>query len=288
VRVSNYEHASRDQWGAAAEKWKRAAEKPDTGATKAAADWLLESVALSSGDRVLELACGAGRVGLQAADQVGADGYVLCSDFAEAMVDVVRARIADLELENVEARVLNAENLGELDPDEPFDAVLCRTGYMLMADPGAALGESYRVLKSGGRLGCAVWGPADKNPWLSIVFDAVMSRLKAPPPEPGMPGPFALSDATELRRMVKAAGFNSVDVEAIAPTQEYESLADWWEQVTEIGGPLSSVLNALPPEDAEAIQDDALRRAAGFVNSEGASFPASMLCVSGRRDASGS
>src|SRR5215831_14191922 len=93
IVARDYENASRDQWGAAAEMWRRAAEEPDSGATKAAADWMLESVGLRSGDRVLELACGAGRVGLRAADQVGVNGYVLCSDFAEEMVDVVRARI---------------------------------------------------------------------------------------------------------------------------------------------------------------------------------------------------
>jgi ubiquinone/menaquinone biosynthesis C-methylase UbiE len=59
---------------------------------------MLEAVALRPGERVLELACGDGEVGLRAAEAVGADGVVVCSGFAEPMTEVVAERAAARQL----------------------------------------------------------------------------------------------------------------------------------------------------------------------------------------------
>jgi ubiquinone/menaquinone biosynthesis C-methylase UbiE len=65
------------------------------------------------------------------------------------MVEVARRRAEELGLANVEPRVLDAERM-DLD-DSSVDGIVCRFGYMLMADPAAALAESRRVLREGGR-----------------------------------------------------------------------------------------------------------------------------------------
>ncbi|HEX6457239.1 MAG TPA: methyltransferase domain-containing protein, partial [Solirubrobacterales bacterium] len=134
---SEYHEASREQWSAAARSWARAAEEEETGASADATPWMLDAAELRPGMRVLELACGAGRVGLQAASRVGPDGTVLCSDFSQEMVDAVADRVERLGMPNVETRLLDAHRLDL--PDDEFDAVLCRFGYMLMADPPQAL-----------------------------------------------------------------------------------------------------------------------------------------------------
>ena len=72
------------------------------------------------------------------------------------MVEAARRRGTELGLENVEYLVMDAERI-ELDADS-VDGVLCRFGYMLMADQAAALAETRRVLRAGGRLALAVWG----------------------------------------------------------------------------------------------------------------------------------
>src|ERR687898_579711 len=51
------------QWDEVAENWARAAEEEEKGASADAARWMLEAAELQAGERVLELACGAGRVG---------------------------------------------------------------------------------------------------------------------------------------------------------------------------------------------------------------------------------
>src|ERR671936_1371604 len=59
---------------------------------------------------------------------------------------------------------------------------------MFALDPARAVAEIRRILRPGGRLALAVWGPRARNPWLGVVFDAVSAQLGAPVPPPGIPG----------------------------------------------------------------------------------------------------
>ncbi len=271
----------RDEWGAAAEHWARAAEKEEVGASADAARWMLRVAGLQPGERVLEVAGGAGRVGLQAAAEVGPEGSVLCSDFSPEMVRVARERFDRLEVSNIETRALDAQ---DLDLDEAtFDAVLCRFGYMLMPDPLRALRESARVLRPGGRLVLAVWGEAGKNPWLANLLDAVASHFSAPPPEPGMPGPFSLGDPAHLRALLEGAGLVEVEVEEIEAEQVYESADAWWEKLLSVGGPLKAILDPLPEAELKAIRDDAFARNRQFLGD--AVFPATVVGARARKPA---
>jgi SAM-dependent methyltransferase len=282
VSESEYQEASRQQWSDAAESWARAAEEEETGASGDATPWMLEAAELRPGQRVLELACGAGRVGLQAASRVGPDGTVLCSDFSQAMVDAVAERVERLGVPNVGTALLDAQRL-EL-PGEDFDVVLCRFGYMLMADPLQALRESARVLRPDGRLALAVWGTAEENPWLWLIIGALIDHLNAPPPEPGTPGPFSLGEAERLRGLVEQAGLVDVEIERIETEQAYDSLDGWWEEILEVSGPLAAMLKALPDEGREAIRAKVTADGERFVTEDGrAAFPASIVGAGARK-----
>jgi SAM-dependent methyltransferase len=282
VSESEYQAASREQWSDAAKSWADAAEEEETGASGDATPWMLEAAELQPGQRVLELACGAGRVGLQAASRVGPDGTVLCSDFSQAMADAVAERVERLGIPNVSTQVLDAQQLDL--PDEDFDRLLCRFGYMLMADPLQALRESARVLRPDGRLVLAVWGVAEENPWLSLIVDALIDHLNAPRPEPGTPGPFSLGEGERLRTLVEEAGLVDVEVERIATEQTYDSLDGWWEEILEVSGPLAAMLKALPDADRESIRKNALASGEKFVaDDDGAVFPASVIGAKTRK-----
>jgi len=279
---SEYQEASRQQWSDAAESWARAAEEEETGASGDATPWMLEAAELQSGQRVLELACGAGRVGLQAASRVGPDGTVLCSDFSQAMADAVAERVERIGVPNVSTKVLDAQQLDL--PDDDFDAVLCRFGYMLMADPLQALRESARALRPDGRLVLAVWGTAEENPWLSSIIDALIDHLNAPRPEPGTPGPFSLGDADRLRRLVEEAGLVDVEIERIETEQAYDSLDGWWEEILDVSGPLAAMLKALPDADRESIHAKVTADGEKFASDDGrAVFPASIVGAKARK-----
>jgi SAM-dependent methyltransferase len=268
--------AGREQWAAAAAGWARALEQPDSGPSAAAAEWMLHAADLRTGEEVLEVACGAGRVGLQAAEAVGDAGHVLCSDYAEPMVDAVATRAARLGLTNVEAQVLDAL---ELDMACRFDVVLCRFGYMLMTDPQRAITKSAAALKPGGRLVLAVWGSGEANPWLSSIFSALMDHFGAPPPAPGTPGPFALADQARLQALLEEAGLTDIETDELTSRKSYESVAGWWQaEAFELGGPLAIALKNVPEADREAIQARAMESMERFLAPDGSLMvPASVV-----------
>lgn len=144
--VEEYKKAAAEQWSKSAEPWGRNAEVVDQMAERVT-DRLLDTAALEPGDRVLELACGPAGVGLRAAAAVGPDGQVLLTDFVPPMVEEARKRAEGLGVANADFAVIDAQHMDL--PDDDFDAVLCRFGYMLMPEPARALAETRRVLKRG-------------------------------------------------------------------------------------------------------------------------------------------
>jgi ubiquinone/menaquinone biosynthesis C-methylase UbiE len=142
-----YRHASFETWSAMAPGWERWRGRIDQHAAPVR-EWMVRQLAPRPGDTVLELSAGVGDTWFAAATLIGDDGRLISSDFSPDMVEVARRRGSELGLENVEYRVIDAEHI-DLDADT-VDGVLCRFGYMLMADPGAALSETRRVLRSGG------------------------------------------------------------------------------------------------------------------------------------------
>jgi ubiquinone/menaquinone biosynthesis C-methylase UbiE len=146
-------------WASVAPSWGEHAEYADTRGAPITAG-MLELSAPRPGERVLELACGAGGVGIAAAQLVGPTGEVALSDVAPEMTAIAAARAAALGLGNVRTLTLDLDDLDQ--PDQAYDVVLCREGLMFALDPARALGEIRRVLRPGGRVALAVWahGPA--------------------------------------------------------------------------------------------------------------------------------
>ena len=110
-----------------------------------------------------------------------------------------RARRASSGSRTSSSRCSNAEWIDL--PLASVDAVLCRWGYMLMADPAAALGETRRVLRPGGRVALAVWDALERNPWAPLPARASWSSAasRGAAGAAARPGPFALGDARDLR-----------------------------------------------------------------------------------------
>src|SRR4051812_21343442 len=158
--IDNYRKKSLDTWEAMAPIW-AAEQEFRTRTSQDVNSWLIEKLAPASGDTVLELAAGTGEVGFQAALAVGGSGHVISTDFSPGMVETARTAGEERGLSNVEYRVMDAEHM-DLD-DDSVDGVICRFGYMLMADPAASLAETRRVLRPGGRLVFSVWGAPERN-----------------------------------------------------------------------------------------------------------------------------
>ena len=230
------------------ERWRARIEETTTPVR----EWMLRELAPRTGDRVLELAAGAGDTGFEAASIVGERGRLISTDFSPAMVEVARRRGAELGLANVDYRVMDAERV-ELDADS-VDGVLCRFGYMLMPDPSAALAETRRVLRPGGRLALAVWSAPERNPWITIGFGLLVERGHMPPPEPGAASPFAMASEEQTRALLEGAGFTAVRTEEIPVRFAFRDIDDYTTFTTDTGGPAALVLRGLPEDEREALK----------------------------------
>ena len=213
---------------------------------------MIGDLAPRPGDTVLELAAGAGDTGFAAAAIAGERGRLISTDFSPAMVQVARRHAAELGLGNVDHRVMDAERI-ELDTDS-VDGVLCRFGYMLMPDPAAALAETRRVLRPGGRLALAVWSAPERNPWATIGFGLLAERGHLPPPDPGAPGPFAMASEERTRALLAGAGFAAVRTEEMPVRFAFRDLDDYTTFTTDTGGAAAPVLRGLPADERAALE----------------------------------
>ena len=267
-------------WAEVADSWAEYAEHVDERSARLT-EAMLERVALAPGDRVLELACGAGGAGLAAAERVAPNGEVVLSDVAAEMTEAAAARARARGLTNVSTRVLDLEQIDE--PDASYDVVLCREGLMLVPDPASAAREIQRVLRPGGRVALAVWGERERNPWLSVMFDAISAQLGCPVPPTGIPGPFSLQDADRLAALLVEAGLSNVDVSEASVPLRAGSFGEWWTARCALAGPLTKILAALPDDATQAIRAGARDATAPYATADGLEFPGVALIASATR-----
>ena len=267
-------------WGSVAAHWEaHAAYADERGAAVTAR--LLELAGPRPGERVLELASGAGGVGIAAAARVGAAGEVVISDVAPEMTAIAARRAAALGLRNVAARDLDLESIDV--PDASFDVVLCREGIMLVPDPARAAREIHRVLRPGGRVALAVWGPRERNPWLAIVFDSVAAQTGEPVPPPGVPGPSSLDDAERLACLLAGAGLTAVQVDEVDVPYTAATTGEWWRRTTALAGPLAQRLATLPAHATAALRERAEAEASRYSNGSGLAIPGVSLVAGATR-----
>jgi SAM-dependent methyltransferase len=246
---SAHRDASLQTWEEAASGWTRQ-QQGMRQFSAPVSHWMIDAVVPQPGERVLELAAGLGETGMLAAELVAPIGGVIISDQAEAMLSGARERAIALGLSNAEFRVLNAEWIDL--PVASVDVVLCRWGYMLMADPGAALVESRRVLRPGGRIALAVWDSVERNPWALLPTQELIERGLSTPPAPGTPGPFALGSIERMTALLEQAGFDEVRVEALDLQRRHPSFEEFWDSTLDLSRALhDAILDRPEPEIAE-------------------------------------
>jgi len=276
VEVEDYRRTSHEAWEAMAPGWERWRAQLAEALTPVRR-WLLAELQPQPGQTVLELGAGVGDTGFEAAAIIGEAGRLISTDFSADMVDVARRRGAQLGLGNVDYRVIDAERI-ELGADS-VDAVLGQSSYMLMADPAAALAETRRVLRPGGRLALSVWGAPERNPWASIGGMILVERGHIPPPEREAPGVFSMASEERTRALLDGAGFRSVRTEEVPVRFAFRALDDYEQWVIDVAGPFAMVVRGLPEDEREVLRARLREAFVPFATDRGYELPGVALCA---------
>jgi len=162
---------------------------------------LVQALAISAGEGVLDVGCGTGLLAEHIADIAGPAGHVLGIDPLPLRIEIARSKARP----NLEFRVGNANDLSSI-PSASFDVVCLNAVLHWLPDKAGPLREFARVLRRGGRIGIGGGAKDQRSP-----LRGVMSEVLARPPFAAYPRPrgditFRV-DERELRGLLEAAGF---------------------------------------------------------------------------------
>ena len=175
-----------------------------------------EFAGIQQGDTVLDLGSGAGNDCFVARAEAGETGKVIGVDFTPKMLELARQNAEKRGFNNVEFRQGDIEALPF--PDDSFDLVTGFNSFQYAGNAAHALREAGRVAKPDGMIVIMTWGEPAGMQAASLV--AALKPL-LPPPPPGAPGPFALSDETALRAFATAGGLTPGAVFDVATHWDY-------------------------------------------------------------------
>lgn len=210
----------------------------------AGAEAFISRLAIPSGARVLDVACGTGNTAIPLA-RSGA--VVTGVDIAANLLVQARERAAAEGLA-VSFDEGDAEELPYADAE--FDAVVTMFGAMFAPRPEIVASELARVLKPGGLLAMANWNPAS--------FTGQMFKVggRHVPPPPGIPAPVLWGDDVTVRSRL-APYFRSLETQLIPidfdlPTNPAGAVAFFREYF----GPTRTAFNRLDEAGRAAFATD--------------------------------
>jgi ubiquinone/menaquinone biosynthesis C-methylase UbiE len=196
-------------WGARARDWANIQE----GQCRPVYEVVLEQLSVGSGTALLDAGCGAG-MAAQMATARGAQ--VTGFDAAEPLLAIARERVPTATFGQGDLETLPFA-------DASFDVVTGFNSFQYAGNPVKALAEARRVTKPGGAVAIMTWGPPEGMPAAALV---AALRPLLPPPPPGAPGPFALSNEEALRGFAAAAGLMPESVFDVQSPWQYATLEE--------------------------------------------------------------
>ena len=272
--AAKYKNAQREQWnkdGAAWRRWNPTLDRWYGEVTRQ----MLDLARIQPGQRILDIAAGAGEPAVSAAERVGPGGYVLATDISEGIVELALQVARERGLKQVDTRAMDGEKLDL--PDATFDAVLCRLGLMYMPHPVAALREWRRALRAGGRVAVVVYSTPDRNSWGAVPASIIRQRAQLPPPVPGQPGPFSLGGLGVLEGAFREAGFANPEVRAVPVPHRVRSAAEYVRLAREAFGGFNAMMAHLSPPERESVWDEVEGAMRSFESPGGFEVPGECL-----------
>ncbi len=266
VRVQRY------GWDAASGYYEDGWQKP----LAAAQATLLSVTAIQPGERIIETACGSGRLTRAIAGAAGPEGAVLATDLSQNMVDLTARFCAGAGLAWVRTARMSADDLAV--EDESFDAAVCALGLMYVPDPGKAVRAMSKAVKPGGRVAATVWGERKNCGWAEIfpIVDArVISEV--------CPMFFATGAQGTLLRDFKQAGLRDLKEVRQREVLEFASERALLTAML-LGGPVAMAVKRFSPAVMAEVEKEFLGSVQAHCNADGSyRIPGEFVTVAGWR-----
>ncbi|KAI0165588.1 S-adenosyl-L-methionine-dependent methyltransferase [Xylariaceae sp. FL1272] len=182
--------------------------------------------------RLLDHGCGTGVVAACLQESVDKEvlggSTMLCADFNQSLVKKLDWRVWKMGWENVETRILDAQNSGL--PDGTFSHVTLNFAMHVIPDPEAVAREAMRVLQPGGILAFSVWHKDNAGwvPDLRSSFEALPFDAPLPDPVPmAANGRPEWVDPETVQQPLLRCGFEDVGVQTEVHVQRIEDAGDY-------------------------------------------------------------
>jgi SAM-dependent methyltransferase len=163
---------------------------------------VLNKLELDDDKMLLDAGCGSGLF-LNMVEGTGASIHGF--DAAPGLLEVAKKRLPSITLliEDLETAPFN---------DETFDVVTGFNSFQYAGSFENALKEAKRVTKKDGKVVIGIWGK-EEDCDAGTVLKKVGSLL--PPPPPGTPGPFALSQEGRVESICQSIGLRVIDKQTV-------------------------------------------------------------------------
>ncbi len=276
-----YKETTREQWQEAANAWDSWGPTLERWLGQAT-EIMLDVAGVGPGSRVLDVAAGAGGQTLSAARRVGPTGYVLATDISSKILEYTLEAAQKQGLTNVETRVMDGENLEELD-EGSFDAVISRVGLIYFPDQQKALSGMRRALKPGGRISAIVYSTPENNKFFSIPISIIRRHAQLPPPLPGQPGPFSLGNPGVLEKAYEKAGFRDVRSRIVPAPLRVPSAAECVRFERESFGALHQMLSGVDDAEKNAVWEEIEQELRQFEGPDGFEGPCELVVGGGMK-----
>ena len=214
---------------------------------------IIKLLHLRSDDFVLDVAAGTGEPGLTIASHLNG-GKVISTDLAEGMLELAQENAKKRGIKNFETIVCDVSELPF--PNNTFNAISCRFGFMFFPDMEKAIKEMVRVLKPGGRIATSVWNVPEKNFWVTAIMGTISKNIEMPPPPPGAPGMFRCAKAGFMRDLFTHAGLSNVSVEEITGKLNCKTTDVYWDMMNDVAAPVVSAISKADDAMRQKIKEE--------------------------------
>ena len=243
---------------------------------------LIEEARIGAGQKVLDIGGGSGEPSLTISEIVGPTGSVMYTDPVAGMVETAQAAAVQRGLTNIDFRQCSADDLPFA--DNTFDVAVGRLSAMFFADPAIGVREALRVIRDGGCVSFAVWGPKEANPFFSTVNDVVDRFVESPEEHPDAPDAFRFATPGKLAAVLEKAGAKSmVERELNFQIEAPIAFEQFWQLRTEMSETLRETMAGVTPAQLPTVKQAAADAAERYFVSGHMNFPAQALIITERK-----